>query len=563
MGSGGAGKRKKRDHKSRLGEPGVLLLGILFLSEARAGANLVRNSGFEELNPGVLNTTPYNSIWGGLVNDWFGFSTDLYGTGASNLLQPISPHSGARYGGAIGLTLIANDWSGGGYREFLHGRLREPLRPGVFYRVSFYASGTHLYSSAIPLTGIGLGFSNSLPVSTTAINLFGPQTPVTVAAASSGVLPVSVWTRVQNDQYQAHGGESYLSLGWMNFDQPVDPSLNAYLPSVNPGPSPGPGQTVGAGAYFFYDDVSVDCDSSAGFAVNGSTGPVVTLACGDTLRLHNSSDTRNVFGDRWLIEDLDPATSPVPLGVLATGFSEHTWALQTSNTDEIPLQSLLPEIAELVSMGRKFKITRQSYCQNATETASHSVTIQNENHPVWIDTVPGNGSLPIYTRTGIDTRYQLEWEGEAPSSISWQFEHENPASTGSMASRMWKEPANYQNRVTVEFPDGCVMKLPATTRVLREVSFIPNTFTPNRDGLNDFFLPQFSDQILLRMTVFDRWGSAVFQQEGLNGPGWDGNLANGMPAPEGVYAYSIEYTWFTDNPGNTSASKQGTITLIR
>jgi gliding motility-associated-like protein len=67
---------------------------------------------------------------------------------------------------------------------------------------------------------------------------------------------------------------------------------------------------------------------------------------------------------------------------------------------------------------------------------------------------------------------------------------------------------------------------------------IPNVFTPNGDGSNDFWrIPgsETMDQCLV--SIFDRNGSRVLE-EFANTVNWDGNY-NGKPAPQGTYYYII------------------------
>lgn len=74
---------------------------------------------------------------------------------------------------------------------------------------------------------------------------------------------------------------------------------------------------------------------------------------------------------------------------------------------------------------------------------------------------------------------------------------------------------------------------------------IPNSFTPNSDGLNDYFLPR---QLLSRsvtaykMSIYNRWGGIVFETTALEGRGWDGRF-NGALQPQGVYVYIIDVSY--------------------
>ena len=77
--------------------------------------------------------------------------------------------------------------------------------------------------------------------------------------------------------------------------------------------------------------------------------------------------------------------------------------------------------------------------------------------------------------------------------------------------------------------------------------YFPNVFTPNGDGINDFFSPFTGVGVenVRTFHIFDRWGGLVYLQEnflpgGSEFPfGWDGKL-RGKRAPGGVYLYLAE-----------------------
>jgi gliding motility-associated-like protein len=88
--------------------------------------------------------------------------------------------------------------------------------------------------------------------------------------------------------------------------------------------------------------------------------------------------------------------------------------------------------------------------------------------------------------------------------------------------------------------------------------FVPNAFKPNGDGTNDRFYPKTIGIELLELAIYNRWGQAIFRSEN-PGEGWDGNI-NGIPAPEGVYAWVLRYR----NPKTGEVHKsRGTVTLLR
>jgi gliding motility-associated-like protein len=72
--------------------------------------------------------------------------------------------------------------------------------------------------------------------------------------------------------------------------------------------------------------------------------------------------------------------------------------------------------------------------------------------------------------------------------------------------------------------------------------YIPNVFTPNGDGINEFFFPQGIGIVALEMNIFDRWGQKVFASNSMEKK-WDGNHMNSNEAcAEDVYVYVIMAT---------------------
>jgi gliding motility-associated-like protein len=87
---------------------------------------------------------------------------------------------------------------------------------------------------------------------------------------------------------------------------------------------------------------------------------------------------------------------------------------------------------------------------------------------------------------------------------------------------------------------------------------MPNIFSPNGDGVNDFYGPvDFGSIVRVEFRIFNRWGELVFytnQPQQL----WDGIYKSKMAA-EGVYVYTIMGTFLN----NEAFKKKGTFTLVR
>ncbi len=121
-----------------------------------------------------------------------------------------------------------------------------------------------------------------------------------------------------------------------------------------------------------------------------------------------------------------------------------------------------------------------------------------------------------------------------------------------------ERPGSYSLTITNE--QGCAATEHITVTKDCHID-IPNVFTPNGDGVNDYFFPRqlLSESIAsFRMQIFNRWGQPVFETNNAEGRGWDGKL-NGKDQPEGAYIYTIMVTF----SNGYSEKYQGSIMLIR
>ena len=89
---------------------------------------------------------------------------------------------------------------------------------------------------------------------------------------------------------------------------------------------------------------------------------------------------------------------------------------------------------------------------------------------------------------------------------------------------------------------------------------VPNSFTPNGDGLNDIFLPIFNAESGVKeykFEVYNRWGQLIYETGDLTA-GWDGKYKSKI-CQQGSYNWIIYYQDFSKNPYNVN----GHVTLIK
>lgn len=71
--------------------------------------------------------------------------------------------------------------------------------------------------------------------------------------------------------------------------------------------------------------------------------------------------------------------------------------------------------------------------------------------------------------------------------------------------------------------------------------YVPNTFTPDGDGINEAFrVYQDCPMQYFELQLFNRWGAIVFETNDINFT-WDGRLKNGEFAQDGVYTWQVRF----------------------
>lgn len=121
-------------------------------------------------------------------------------------------------------------------------------------------------------------------------------------------------------------------------------------------------------------------------------------------------------------------------------------------------------------------------------------------------------------------------------------------STGEATQKITVSTPNIYN-VEIILP-GCILKdtIDVSAAFGATDIFVPNTFTPNKDGLNEMFTAYGIEVISYDMKIFDRWGELIFQTSDID-RGWDG-IYKGRLVPNDVYVYKIEFATYC-NPSES------------
>jgi gliding motility-associated-like protein len=142
-------------------------------------------------------------------------------------------------------------------------------------------------------------------------------------------------------------------------------------------------------------------------------------------------------------------------------------------------------------------------------------------------------------------------------TYQWDF---GDSATSAMVSpnHTYSEVGAYQIVLMTSTIHNCRDTATGIVRVEYGFSFyVPSAFTPNGDGINDYFQGFGSFLKDYEMSIFDRWGILVYKTTDYDKP-WDGKLKNGEVQND-VFVYRIKVVDQKDIPHTYI----GKVTLIR
>jgi gliding motility-associated-like protein len=156
----------------------------------------------------------------------------------------------------------------------------------------------------------------------------------------------------------------------------------------------------------------------------------------------------------------------------------------------------------------------------------------------------GTGTVTLGGSPTASSYTSLVWE---PNSTLNDSVYANPAATPTVTTIY---------TVTVENSAGCKASDTVTVFVLPGIN-PPSGFTPNGDGVNDYWVLGFAvDFPNIVVEVYNRWGQLLFHSDGYNTP-WDGTY-DGKPVPIGTYYYIINL-----NDPRFPKAMTGPLTILR
>lgn len=274
------------------------------------------------------------------------------------------------------------------------------------------------------------------------------------------------------------------------------------------------------GAYTItYTSPGAPCNSSSDFTVTINPFPTATFDADETTGCspHIVEFTSNTSSTDNCLWDFGDGTTSTDCGIVS-----HTY-----------------------TQGGEYTVTLNVISENGCES-QETITdyIQVINTPSASFTASPTMLSP--SNTGVE----FTNESTDANDYIWDFGDGSPFDANENTSHTFPQEPLSTYEVTLYAINGqCIDSTTTTIMVLDpEISYeIPNVFSPNGDGSNDFFkiinpmgVKEFS------VTILNRWGNVVFESDDINFL-WNGTIDNnGSECNDGVYFYKMKFSNLLD-----------------
>jgi gliding motility-associated-like protein len=206
------------------------------------------------------------------------------------------------------------------------------------------------------------------------------------------------------------------------------------------------------------------------------------------------------------------------------GFSNYLWSNGVNSANVyLPAGAYILTVVDSLGCQASADITVTESAPTAA--IADSTALLNLNSPIQLLSNSTSGLYPI-------------------SAWYWDFGDGNISNLENPIHN-YTETGNYTINLLVTDTLGCSDTASYFIAFDPDLTFyVPNTFSPDGDGLNQNFLPVFSspiDQTNYQMWIYNRWGEIIFETLDPK-VGWDGTFSlNGNQCQTGTYTYVIVF----------------------
>lgn len=284
----------------------------------------------------------------------------------------------------------------------------------------------------------------------------------------------------------------------------------------------------GSGQYtYLWTTNNVVSGTSDSLLVNpGSTSTyVITLSdnCGNSIQ---DSITYTILSPPLVLQmngpfEICPGDTVDLLVTASGGYGSYYYNWSTTATT--------PQISVAPQVSTSYFVQVSDECQTFSTAAVATVQVVKPLANFYILTQAPMQGLPV----------QLENASMNAWSYTWSFGDGN----GSFLvnpTHAYAQPGQYEITLIATDQKGCIDSISKWIQIAPErYIYLPNSFTPDGDGLNEYFYGRFIGLMSARFYIFNRWGEEVFFSDQLNFV-WDASY-EGVPVQDGTYTWYLIY----------------------
>ncbi len=182
------------------------------------------------------------------------------------------------------------------------------------------------------------------------------------------------------------------------------------------------------------------------------------------------------------------------------------------------------------------------------------------NFPVIVYPKPVAGFIPSVPDVSIFTP-TIQFQNSSIGATMWDWDFgDHSSSILEYTEHTYNDTGYYVVTQIAINQYGCRDTMKQKVHVHGEITvYFPTAFTPDNNGLNDYYAPVYDGIKEMEIMIYDRWGQQIYKSADMT-HGWNGKLnGTGDPAPIGVYVYRVT----TIDILNNTRTHTGSFTLFR
>jgi gliding motility-associated-like protein len=260
--------------------------------------------------------------------------------------------------------------------------------------------------------------------------------------------------------------------------------------------------------------------------------------CTEPITINTQTVTVNPLPDATISKDEDVCRDSTANDILLAGYNgtkPYSFTFNINNSgaivttgDSVPIQPNTSKSGSFI-----YTLTQVKDANGCVQILNKKVVVEVHENPLAIFTINPEST------TILESTIEVKDASISTMSWIWDFGDGSILFSPKPESHTYADTGTFRIKLIAQ-NSICKDSTYQTVRItLPLLLYIPNTFTPNNDGVNDIFKPEGDGVLKFEMMIFDRWGNLIFNTDDIN-KGWDGKANGGSEIAQiDTYVYLI------------------------